>query len=98
MLNIILQEAKEVRAKYPKGLNQGRCLCASSELVERLRNKNIQCCIQFGIFNNQKHAWVDVWTSEGVKLLDVTADQWGDNVPEIIFDKMINYPQYGWEE
>jgi len=94
----IMVEAEQVRRKYPKCCNAGRCLDASHELQQRLEAKNVSCAVQFGTFNGKRHAWVDVWTDEGVKLLDVTADQWGDEVPAIIWAKMESYPQYGWDE
>ena len=95
---LILSEAKEVREKYPQGFNKDKCLDASYELQQRLLKLGISCSLQFGTFNKERHSWLDVWIPGGMKLLDVTADQWRDNVPDIIFAKMNEYPQYGWEE
>jgi len=96
MNNIVLEIAESVRAEYCTN-NEGKCLDAASELCQRLQQQSISCAVQFGTFNKQKHAWLDVWTEQGVKLLDVTADQFGD-YPPIIFGPMSNFPEYGWDE
>jgi len=95
---IALQEAKRIRSKYPNCSNQDKCLDASYELQKNLTDLGIICAVQFGFFNGNRHAWLDVWTPDGVKILDITADQWGDDIPEIVFGKMEEYPQYTWEE
>lgn len=96
MNDIILETAELVQSRYCTS-NKGRCLDAANELCERLSRSGVQCAVQFGTFNQQKHAWLDIWTEDGIKLLDVTADQFGD-YPPIIFGKMSDFPEYGWDE
>jgi len=93
----VLREAREIRAKYPQCSNKDKCLDATYELEKKLRKQGINCAIQFGTFNSKRHAWLDIWTPQGIKLLDITADQWDDSVPDIIFGKISDYPEYGWE-
>ncbi len=75
----ILEVARAVRDKYPKGENKGKCIQASDEICGTLYGLGFHhCSIQFGHFNGQPHSWVEAVVDGCTMLLDVTADQFGD--------------------
>ena len=98
--NKILEEAKRVRGIFPKGKNKGKCFDAASLLQESLEsfsNDEFYVSIQFGWFNEETHCWIEVWNNCPPVILDVTVDQFGDELPEILFDSPSNWPQYTYD-
>jgi transglutaminase-like putative cysteine protease len=96
----IVKMAQYTRSEYieRKGPNlKDKCLDVSSLLCIALRQKGVVCALQFGTFQGFKHAWVDVWMGDEVFLLDATATQFG-YWPTVIFGKMSDLPEYGWED
>jgi hypothetical protein len=89
----MLQAAKKVNLQFED--TKGKCLVIANQLVEELESKGVTCAVQFGTFNGERHAWVDVWTQDGVWLLDASADQFGD-YPSVIVGKMAELEMYGW--
>ena len=94
----ILKVAEKVRAHYLSlGSLKGMCLDASNAICEKLERKGATCAIQFGNYLGQKHAWVNVWMPDGLYALDVTADQFGTDIPGLIWGKQRELPEFGWD-
>jgi hypothetical protein len=92
----VLATASSVRAKYPKGRNKGRCLDACNEIFEALYAKGYNVSIQFGWLDSQIHSWVEVWFDGRKRLLDVTADQFGE-YPPILWATSEECPLYVYD-
>jgi hypothetical protein len=83
-----------------KGSNTGSCLLAADELLRYLEPHHIRMTsVQFGTYNGHDHAWLEVLdkTSEKYYIIDPTADQFGDDIPEIVAGLMEELPQYQYE-
>lgn len=89
------QRALYIQAHGPSLV--GRCLGVSERIVQALRAEGITAAVQFGLFNGQRHVWVDVWVEGQVYLLDATADQFGEQYPSITFGRMGDFSEYGWD-
>ena len=84
-----------------KGNNRGNCLLAADELTRYLEPHDIRITsVQFGTYNGQAHAWLEVWDKNSGKyaIIDPTADQFGDDIPEVVVGFMDDLPQYKYEE
>jgi hypothetical protein len=84
------QLALQFRNKHEwcqKGKNKGNCLLAADELTRCLEAHHIYVTsVQFGTYNGQAHAWLEVWDkhSQRYAIVDPTADQFGDDIPEVV--------------
>jgi len=92
----VLEVARQIRAKYPRKRNKGCCLSASHEISEILQKEGFSASIQFGRLDGKTHSWVEVWLGK-LRLLDVTADQFGDHYPEILWSTPEDQPCYIYE-
>ncbi len=84
-----------------KGNNSGACLLAADELIRYMKPFHIRCIsVQFGTYNEKNHAWLEVWdkVSDKYVIIDPTADQFGDDIPEVVVGFMEDLPQYAYEE
>src|SRR3990167_7356080 len=89
----ILAIAKEVRQLFPRGKNKDKCFYACSMLQDRLEDIDDICVsIQFGWFSENTHCWIEVWNNCSPVIVDVTVDQFGEELPEILFDSPSNWP------
>ena len=89
----LAQRALHIQAYGPN--LKGCCLDVSERIVQALAAEGMTAAIQFGLFNGQRHAWVDVWTEGRVWVLDATADQFGEQWSPVIFGRMPDLPEYG---
>ena len=94
-IRLILKVAEEISADYGKNCS-GECLSATNDLFKELSLKGITCFPQFGTFNGERHAWLDIWIGGNVMLLDVTLSQFGE-YPAVLLSYMSRHPEYGWD-
>ena len=92
----ILDIARQVRRKYPHGKNKDECCSACSDMVSRFKRQqlNIKYRIRNGTFDGEPHTWVEVKWRESIKILDVTADQFGKIFKPIVWGLLGEYSQY----
>jgi hypothetical protein len=82
------------------GQNKGNCLLAADELARYLESHFIHMTsVQFGTYKGKDHAWLEVWDkqTDTYIIIDPTADQFGDDIPEIVVGHISDLYQYQHE-